>query len=384
MTEEERIAAKKAQIETLKKVIDQVGGGGADDSEDEDSSDEESSSSSSDSSEEEEEEENSENDDAITLSSSEDGMSKIIHAVAAAKKLEKSGEKSDDKSGPNFIVTLDGIDKNYFDASADGLISESHEPGILKLKKHPDAGNQTVYIKTGRGAVNLDTDRNNVKQPSFTVTDNNQKGDSSQQSKSDRKSQQPSDRKSPGGGVKTLEERRENLNRVAGSSAGSAEKPKAMVAPIRNSANTISKSSSSHVSPESGDGSSIKSQRKRILPPDGSPDPRHSSSSSSRHETPHYPSSEPPTYRPPSSHSSHPSRPSHPIALPPSHKSGGGNQVCRYWPDCSKGSACTFYHPSSDGRHHQYSSSRHHNPHHESRTSSSSGDSRRRSVTLLG
>ena len=49
-------------------------------------------------------------------------MNKIIHAVAASKKAEREGGGSGGSrtaSGgpqPNFIVTLDGIDKNYFNA----------------------------------------------------------------------------------------------------------------------------------------------------------------------------------------------------------------------------------------------------------------------------
>ena len=109
-------------------------------------------------------------DDAVTLSS-EDGMNKIIHAVAASKKAEREGGGSSRTASggpqPNFIVTLDGIDKNYFNASADGLISE-HKPGILKLKKH-DTNSQTVYIKTNKSQINLDDKV--LKQPTFNVTD---------------------------------------------------------------------------------------------------------------------------------------------------------------------------------------------------------------------
>ena len=64
-------------------------------------------------------------------------------------------------------MTLDGIDKTYFNASADGLISD--KPGILKLKKHPDSANQTVYIKTSKSQINLDDKV--LKQPTFNVTD---------------------------------------------------------------------------------------------------------------------------------------------------------------------------------------------------------------------
>ena len=79
MSEEERIRAKKAQIETLKKVINQIKDD-TDDSDDESSDDDSSSSSEESSSSDEAGEEEKED---VTSSDGDGGMSKIIHAVAA-------------------------------------------------------------------------------------------------------------------------------------------------------------------------------------------------------------------------------------------------------------------------------------------------------------
>merc|ERR1719262_2011006 len=167
-------------------------------------------------------------------------MSKIIHAVAA-----KAAKKSD----TSFVVTLDGIDKTYFNASADGLIS-SDGPGILKLKKHPDSANQTVYIKTSKRDQPANLDDKVIKQPTCNVTDNNQVSQKSSSS-SDSRSKAASPAKAAAAAapasaakalpVKTLEERRESLNRSA---ASGHEKPKAMVAPLRNSTSNNTSSTS--------------------------------------------------------------------------------------------------------------------------------------------
>ena len=131
-------------------------------------------------------------------------------------------------------MTLDGIDKTYFNASADGLISD--KPGILKLKKHPDSANQTVYIKTSKSQINLDDKV--LKQPTFNVTDDASASSAATSQK--KASDQGRKSSSPAKAIKTLEERRESINRSVPSSAAPApsEKPKAMVAPLRNSTST--------------------------------------------------------------------------------------------------------------------------------------------------
>ena len=234
-TNEDRIKAKQNQIEALKKVIHEI-------KDDTDDSDVDSSSSSS-----EDSSSSDSSDDAV----SEDGMSKIIHSVATKKDDKKvSGGKE-----PNFIVTLDGIDGRSYFKKEDSEVGK----GGLKLKKQDTP--QTVYIKTN-------------KTPPPQVSTELKKIE-------------------PRQSVKTLEERRESINRSA------SEKPKALVAPLR--------SSVSMRHDEKGD----KPQRKRISAPERSPEPKAHYPSSSIHQKPAVTGS-----------------------------------VCRYWPNCSRGSSCNYYHPS--------------------------------------
>merc|ERR1719175_199604 len=310
-------------------------------------------------------------------------MNKIIHAVAASKKAEREGGGSSRTASggpqPNFIVTLDGIDKNYFNASADGLISE-HEPGILKLKKH-DTNSQTVYIKTNKSQINLDDKV--LKQPTFNVTDHSKSTSKERSSPTKEKKDEKRPSSSPSkttsilrsstgaAGVKTLEERRDSINRSTN------EKPKAMVAPIRNSGNSTHTTSSS----SSQSNSNGKSQRKRILPPENSPD----------HRGAYYPTSTLSSHHSSSSgghHSGHPSR------HPPPSKPPLSATACRYYPDCTKGSSCNFYpcnkgassHPSSSKQYHHSAPRNHHHPYnhhnHDRSASSTASDSKRR-VTVL-